>query len=227
MKKELSRLYYFSDQELITAAKEKIVCMRRDEASFNPFGITPTLVTHLEKDVKAFTETVTAIELFDQTAIINKKDAKAEELRKAIKTVMSVVETKYGAKSSRYTNFGAEGLSQQSDSELLVTAKRVVRFGMGMLGDLEKDGLTIEQLDNINVLNREFFELIVDLQETIAQRDIMQEERIEEGNAIFTTLVSYGKTGQAIWEATDQIKYNDYVIYNTQAPVWKPAIQII
>ena len=43
----------------------------------------------------------------------------------------------------------------------------------------------------------------------------MQEDRVEAGNTIYTTLVKYTSIGLSIWETSDVAKYNDYVIYNT------------
>jgi hypothetical protein len=57
--------------------------------------------------------------------------------------------------------------------------------------------------------------LIVDLKIKIGERDIVQEDRVEAGNAIYKTLMQYTATGLSIWETTDVAKYNDYVVYNT------------
>ena len=57
------------------------------------------------------------------------KNAKADQLRVAIRTVMARAELKYGPSSAKYKKFGTEALSQQSDSDLLITRKIVVRVG--------------------------------------------------------------------------------------------------
>ena len=56
---------------------------------------------------------------------------------------------------------------------------------------------------------------MVSLQDKIGDRDILQEARVEAGNAIYSTLVSYTTIGQTIWKATNVAKYNDYVVYDT------------
>ena len=101
------RLYHFSDGELIARGSAKIAFMRRDATEFSPFGITPTLVTAFEDDINIFAETLTDIEMVgDQTGVTHDKDAKGEELRVAIRSVMSRVELKFSVKSKQYRKFG-------------------------------------------------------------------------------------------------------------------------
>lgn len=72
-------------------------------------------------------------------------------------------------------------------------------------------------LIGITKLSSEFNDLIITKELKVGARDIQQEDRVEAGNAIYTTLVSYTKTGQDIWVSKDLAKYNDYEIYNTES----------
>ncbi len=215
-KSSVSRLYKFSDASLVTTAKEKIAFMRRDVTAFTPFGITATLVTSLETATNAFSNTITDIEAVNnQTQVTANKDAKAEQLRVAIRAVMARVELQFGTASAKYKKFGTEALSKQSDADLLITGKRVVRVGTEFLTALAANGLTAAMLTAITTLCNELETLIIDLKLKIGERDIMQEDRVEAGNAIYNTLVKYTTIGLSIWETSDVAKYNDYVIYNT------------
>lgn len=215
-KPTVSRLYKFSDATLVTTAKEKIAFMRRDVAAFTPFGITATLVTSLETATNAFLNTITDIEAVNnQTQVTANKDAKADQLRVAIRAVMARVELQFGVDSAKYKKFGTEALSKQTDADLLITGKRVVRVGTEFLTALAANGLTAAMLTAITTLCTEFEALIIDLKIKIGERDIMQEDLVEAGNAIYKTLVKYTTIGLGIWETSDVAKYNDYVIYNT------------
>ncbi|PKB17519.1 hypothetical protein [Flavobacterium sp. 5] len=217
MKKPLvSRLYKFSDATLVTTGKEKIAFMRRDAAAFTPFGISAALLSSLETAINTFSNTITDIEaVSNQTGVTASKDAKADQLRVAIRTVMARVELKYGTSNAVYRKFGTEALSQQSDSDLLITGKRVVRVGTEFLPTLTANGLTVAMLTAITTLCNEFENLIIDLKIKIGERDIAQEDRVEAGNNIYHILVKYTTMGLSIWETSDVAKYNDYVIYNT------------
>ena len=215
-KPEIARLYRFSDGTLVTTGKEKIAFMRRDAAAFTPFGVTAALVTSLETAINVFSNSITDIETASkQTGVTTSKDAKADQLRVAIRTVMARAELKYGNTNAKYKQFGTDALSQQSDSDLLITGKRVVRVGTEFLTDLTANGLTAAMLTAITTLCNEFETLIIDQKLKIGERDIMQEDRVEAGNIIYKTLVQYTTTGLSIWETSDVAKYNDYVIYNT------------
>ncbi|WP_281323618.1 hypothetical protein [Flavobacterium sp. IMCC34518] len=215
-KPSVVRLYKFSDATLVTKGKEKIAFMRRDAAAFTPFGVTAPQVTTLETAITAFSNTITDVEaISNQTGVTATKDAKADQLRVAIRAVMARAELKYGNSNAKYKKFGTEALSQQSDSDLLITGKRVVRVGTEFLTDLTPNGLTAAMLTAITTLCNEFEALIIDLKIKIGERDIIQEDRVEAGNTIYKTLIQYTTTGLSIWETTDIAKYNDYVVYNT------------
>ena len=127
-KKEVFRTFNFSDAVLITKGKEKIAFMKRDATKFAGFGITNTNLDNLENSITAFSEGITDIEaLSDQTEVTAIKDAKAEELRVAIRDLMTRVELKFDQGTAKYRKFGTDTLSKQSDAELLITGKRVVR----------------------------------------------------------------------------------------------------
>lgn len=173
-KPSVIRLYHFSDAKFITTAKEKIAFIRRDATAFTPFGITATSVNSLETAINAFLNNITDIELrSDQTEVTVNKDIKAEQLRVAIRTVMARVELKYGKRSAKYKIFGTDGLARQSNPDLLITGKRVVRVGTEFLPILVENGLTAAMLTAITTLCIEFENLIIDLKIKIGERDVM------------------------------------------------------
>jgi hypothetical protein len=211
---DINRLYKFSDAILITKAKSKIAFIRRDAAEFMCYGITSVMIDELEASVEAFLDITTDIEMLgDQIEITKSKNAKAGELRAAIRNVMGRVQLKFGINSGQYKSFGTGTLSKQTRGNLMVTGKLVVRRGTRYLPELAANGLTVEMLDVITVLYNEFIELIIDQDSIIADRDQMQEARVEAGNALYSALVSYTATGFVIWETASAARYNDYVIY--------------
>lgn len=227
-KNEVTRLYNFSDARLIEFGNEKIAFMRRDLEAFLSFGLNEAKFLDLETKISQFSNLVTDIESSnEQVQITEQKDAKAEELRTAIRSVMTRVAQKYGDTSARYANYGTDALRKQSDAELLVTAKRVVRVGTTNLANLSEEGLTNAHLDSITLLNDAFNNLLINQKLKIGERDILQEDRVEEGNAIYALLMKYTQTGQDIWETSDVAKYNDYVLYNTPSGEEEPTNPIV
>jgi len=215
-KNEVIRLYNFSDGTLVTKGLEKVAFMQRDAAKFDDYGITTAKVEALKDSINTFADTITDIEaLGDQMQSTLLKDAKAEALREAIRDAMSRVVLTFDVTSATYRKFGTDTLSHQLDSELLITAKRVVRVATELMPSLTQNGLTTMHLDTITTLNNKFSDLIVDQKVAIGDRDIQQEDRVEAGNDIYNVLVKYTKLGQSIWVNSDVAKFNDYIIYNT------------
>ena len=215
-KKEAVRAYNFSDAKLVTTVNEKIAFIRRDAAEFNEFGITSAMVDALESQTNLFSNTATDVELVgNQKEVTATKEAIANQLRGAIRNVMSRVVLKYEEQTAKYRKYGTAALSQQSDAQLLVIASRVVRVGTEMLADLADNGLTAAMLSNIKSIRDALEQELISMNLKISDRDIEQEDRVEAGNAIYTTLIKYTNTGQSIWVSSNVAKYNDYVIYNT------------
>lgn len=191
-KRKVMRDYNFSDAKLIEIGNEKIAFMRRDADAFSSYGLNETKFSELESKINDFSNLSTDIETSnEQVQITQEKDAKGEELRNAIRSVMTRVAQKYGLTSARYANYGTDTLSKQGDADLLVTAKRVVRVGNSNLSDLADQGLSIQHLDDITQLNAGFNDLLIEQKLKIGERDIQQEDRVEEGNKIYLLLAKY------------------------------------
>lgn len=215
-KQEVMRLYTFSDAALVTKGLEKTAFMQRDAIQFDSYGITADKVTELQDLITLFSDRLTDVEaLGDQTGATALKDAKAVALREAISDIMARTELAYGTNSPEYRKFGTDTLSKQTDSDLYITGKRVVRVGTELLPTLSTYGLTATQLTAVANLSSGFSDLMVDMKIEIGDRDIKQEDRVEAGNEIYDTLVKYTNLGQSIWGGSDVAKFNDYILYNT------------
>ncbi|MFZ4672601.1 MAG: hypothetical protein ACOYLT_11395, partial [Flavobacterium sp.] len=188
-KKEVVRLYNFSDAKLVLIGNEKIAFMRRDKTEFDKFNIKTPDVNLLETQITAFENTETDVEaVADQTDATAVKTKLADNLREAIRNVMARAALKFGEKSAKYRKFGTDALARQTDSDLFITAKRVVRVANIFFADLATKGLTAGMLTEITTLGDEFIDLVVDVRVEVSARDIKQEDRVEAGNAIYAVL---------------------------------------
>jgi len=213
-KQEVIREYHFQDGELITEGKAKIAFMRRDATEFATYGIEGTAIDSLEAAIETFTDNVTDVELLGKQILSTEaKDGKAEAVREGIRAVMDRVVLEHESNSTEYELFGTASLSRQTDSELMITAKRVYRLGTEGLAVFAQHGVTAAMLSSLLTAREELDDLMVDQKIKIGLRDNLQEDRVEEGNAIYKKLVAYTGTGKSIWEASDVAKYNDYVLY--------------
>lgn len=212
-KREHLRLFNFPDSQLATLTREKVAFIRRDSEAFLNYGLTEADFAALENAVNDFENLETDVEaLYTQTEATADKEAKAEELRVAIRGVMTRVAFKYNQNCATYRKFGTEALAQQSDAELLLIAKRVTRAAEG-LPDLTSHGVTTDMLTNINMLKDELEELYIEMKMKMGDREIKQENRIKAANAIYIDLIRYANAGRNIWETSDVAKCNDYIVY--------------
>lgn len=214
-KQKVMRMYNFSDADLIMKGGEKISFLRRDKAAFAPFGITETMIAKLETNLNAFAQNRTDIEAqCEQMVVTQDKNAKAEELRTAIQSVMKRVEFVFGTNSARYRQFGTKALRRKTDSDLLITAKVVLQVSNNQLQELSGTGITIAMLNAITVVCTNLEQLLHEQNDKIWERNLLRENRIADGNAIYSTLAKYTAIGFAIWESTSVAKYNDYILSN-------------
>ena len=215
-KKEIYRAFNFSDAVLVTKGKEKIAFMRRDTEKFAAYGILASEIDALEQKILQFSDKVTDFEILgDQSNSTALKNILGDELRSAIRDIMTRVQLVFKPVSSQYKKFGTEMLFSQSDIDLLFTSRRVVRVGYFFLSQLAPKGITETTLAEIVTLGNNFETAMIDLRIEIKDRDIMQEDNVAAANEIYETLVCYTNTGQSMWSDINITKYNDYIIYNT------------
>lgn len=214
-RKKINRNYHLKDSDLSTIAKSKIAFIRRDIDFFRDYGITVDNLIALENNVEAFINLPTDIEVKSNQALktLAKKE-KAVALCQAIENLMTIVARRFKKSSAHYHSFCTHHLIGQKDAVLYITALVVVKRGMIYMEDLSSFGLNLGILDTITQLNNEYAELLIDQQESMADRKCYREIRIGLANTIYTTLASYMAVGLAIWETKSTARYNDYLIYN-------------
>jgi len=217
-KQEVMRNYRFDDANLVQLCRATIAFMRRDATDFAAFGTQAAQVTAFEVDTNVFENFVTDREaLGDQEQATERKDAKAEEVRVAIRSILTRVENKFTVHAARYKKYGTEALTLLDDANLIICARRVVRVATSDLPVLSTApyGLSQAIITNLSTLTGEMEALLIEQKVKIGDRDVLQEDRVELGNKLYDTLVIHCNSGKTIWETRDQAKYNDYVIYNT------------
>ncbi|MFT6147486.1 MAG: hypothetical protein ACJAUH_000163 [Saprospiraceae bacterium] len=108
-------------------------------------------------------------------------------------------------------------MGDMSDAQLLFCGRRVIRVGNQMLPFLSDAGLSEETLKKVadTVLG---FENSIHIQkDKVSDRDIMVERRTELGNNLYEELIVLCNIGKDIWIDKDNVKYEQYVIYESNA----------
>ena len=222
-KRVVKRKYSFADSWLIKLSNNIRQFILRDITEFAGYNVDAAAMTTFGNETNDFEEFETDEEFAGvQSEATEVKDAAAEEVRVGIREIMTRVESKNKPNTGRYRRFGVKGLDDMDDSSLLGCGRRVVRVATTVLADYTDVGLTAAIVTDL-ATKCQTLEDKLDVQaDAIADRDIATEDRIEMGNALYEKLMNYCSFGQQIWVATDEAKYNDYVIYTSSGKLAKP-----
>ena len=211
-----TRDYKMGDATLIQLADDFKSSATRDLTELTSYGLSVAKLTTFQTLRDTFSDMPTDVELMGALMFCTqqKNDARNFVLED-IRQVTGRARMVYKETDGRYRSFGVEDLSNQTDNELVRTAKRVVRMGERFLTELADKGLTQAILDNLSALALDFDNKI-DLQgDAIKARDIAVDERIAMGNELYARLVELGEMGKLFWASKNEAKYNDYIIYKS------------
>ena len=224
-KQEVTRDYRMGDPILIGKCIEVHAFMQRDAAPFNDFNVMAPDIAAFNDNINSFQDIETDEELQGVVSEYTElKDAKADEVKVAVRAILTRAQNKFGLGTARYKKFGTKGMDAFDDLQLLACSKRVKRVAEGFLALLGAVGLTAAMVTALDVLNEAFEKTIEDQRDAIADRDIATEDRIEQANELYKLLVDYCNIGKNIWVTTDEAKYNDYVIYDTPTGAAPPVV---
>ncbi|GBL34679.1 hypothetical protein EMGBS15_02740 [Filimonas sp.] len=158
MKKAVvTRNYSFADATLITTCNNTHHFMSRDTTEFGTFNVLPADMTTFRTEVTTFEDLPTDQELLGaQIEATEKKDLIAENLKVAIREIMTRAQSKYGVHGARYKKFGTEDMDSMDDPHLLTCGRRVKRIATEFSAELATKGLTAAMITALNTLNQDY-----------------------------------------------------------------------
>ncbi len=217
MKKQaVHREYNFPDADLYLQFVERINYARRDLTAFQSYGYDLHRLKALRDRCEAFSNLPQDDELVGQQMLMtDKKKEAAEKLKTAIRKIMTRVATKYNNRSGRYRKFGTAKMGDMTDAQLLFCGRRVARVARQQIDFLAETGLREIHLSQLQDACRIFENCLHLQQDKISDRDIAVEKRIEFGNKLYEELVMLCNIGKDIWAETNHVKYENYVIYES------------
>ncbi|RME95594.1 MAG: hypothetical protein D6772_12915 [Bacteroidetes bacterium] len=217
MKKQPSnRMYNFPDADLYLQAMERLKYAKRDIQQFEQYGYGKDKLKAFAAMCQKFSALPSDDEVLgDQMLMTEKKNAAAEKLKSAIRSVMTRVAMKYGNRSGRYRKFGTAKMGDMTDAQLLFCGRRVARVARAQLDFLADVGVNENVIQKVTEACRLFENALNIQQDKIADRDIAVERRTEQGNKLYRELVVLCNIGKDIWAEKDPVKYENYTIYES------------
>jgi hypothetical protein len=215
-KQNTNREYNFPDADLYAQCIERLKYMRRDADLFANYAYFVARMDTFEQNCQLFAELPNDDELVgDQMDATQKKNEAREALKTAIRSVMLRVEAVYPDSSGKYRKFGTFKMNDMTDAQLLLCGRRVVRVANSLISILEEMGLKQTHLDKVKESAAQFENALNIQMDKIADRDISVEKRVEIGNKLYRELILTCNIGKDIWAEKDRIKYQNYVIYES------------
>lgn len=209
-------MYNYPDADLYVQCIEKIKLAHQDQLQFGQYGYDLERLHKFLGKCERFKNLPSDDELIgNQMITTEKKYDAAERLKTAVRSVMTRVAMKYNNRTGRYRRFGTAKMGDMTDAQLLFCGRRVVRVARQQIDFLADVGI------NENLLGRvsdacSVFETAMNIQQDkVAERDIAVERRVDMGNQLYQELVTLCDIGKDIWAERDPLKYEGYVLYES------------
>ena len=217
MKKQSAhRQYNFPDADLYLQCMERIKYAHRDIELFTQYGYDIERLKGFKSLCDRFRALPDDDELLgDQMITTDKKYQAAENLKTAIRSLMTRVAMKYSNRSGRYRKFGTAKMGDMTDAQLIFCGRRVVRVARQQIDFLADVGVNENVIKRVTDATRDFEKAVNIQQDKVADRDISVERRIEQGNKLYDELITLCNIGKDIWVERDPVKYENYCIYES------------
>ncbi|MBP7699069.1 MAG: hypothetical protein KA101_00370 [Saprospiraceae bacterium] len=215
-KQSTNRKYNFPDADLYIQCMERIKCANRDVKQFEQYGYSKEKLLAFINNCERFKQLPDDDELVgDQMILTDKKNAAAERLMTAIRSIMTRVAIKYNPRTGRYRKFGTAKMGDMTDAQLLFCGRRVVRVARQQADFLDEVGVNENNIKRVSDACTDFENALNIQQDKVADRDISVERRTELGNQIYDELITICEIGKDTWATLDPVKYEQYTIYES------------
>ncbi len=217
MKKQSSnRKYNFPDADLYVQCLERIRYAHRDIEHFKRYGYDINRLYGFKSKCDKFRNLPDDDELLgDQMITTDKKYQASENLKSAIRSMMTRVKMKYSNRSGRYRKFGTAKMGDMTDAQLIFCGRRVVRVARQQIDFLAEVGVNENVIKRVVDATQDFEKAVNIQQDKVSDRDIAVEHRTELGNDLYDELVILCNIGKDIWAEIDPVKYENYCIYES------------
>jgi hypothetical protein len=218
----MSRAYIISDAELKKEADALHRAIKRDMDKFAALNISKEALANFKQLIDAFAHTSTDEELLDickkATA---EKDAAANILQRLLRSIHNIAELAYNGRG-HYQLFGFEGLSELSDNDLCILAKKVYKLAYHLMPDLTPKGLTEEHLEALASFEGALGAKLHACNKAVENSNTETQKRIQLGNAVYAELMRLANVGKIIYKAGEEALYNFYAMTGSGESADKP-----
>jgi len=216
-KQKPKRLYNFSDGTLIQLSDAVRGFLNRDLAELSGHAIDAATLTAMQALRTAFSATSTDV---TQVAIVKgfttAKDNARDATEIILRNLKNNAETKPGIEPGLVESLGIGQISKVGDSDLARLGENAVTRATTLLAQLIGSGIDAPYLASVSAIISTFDAAIDSQTQAEADRELVTNDRINKGNALYTEIVRLCSKGKDRYYSTNEAKYNDYIIYETE-----------
>ncbi len=220
MTTEESRKYILSDAELLSYSARLLNYLRRDIADFIIFGITPAKIEEFEAQRLSFSK-IPSDALSGMEATLAKEARKVS--REHLITEMSNVALRFalafGDSHTKLRELEVDKLAQQSDEILANRARHIAASIDSNAAEIEDYGQTEEMTTKYKAAVTDFEAKVIFAQDADDQRLKNTAIRVSKGNELYDKVLNFTNIGKKVYRKKDTLKFSNYVIYGSGAPV--------
>lgn len=215
-KQSTNRKYNFPDADLYLQCVERIKLAGRDRELFDQYGYDKERLAKFKEMIVRFKQLPDDDELVgDQMIVTDKKYQAAEQLKTAIRSIMTRVAIKFSNRTGRYRKFGTAKMGDMTDAQLLFCGRRVIRVARQQIDFLADVGVNENSIKRVADACQAFENAINIQHDKVADRDIAVERRIALGNNLYDEMIVLCNIGKDIWADKDKTKYEQYTVYES------------
>lgn len=226
--KPVRRTYGCSDATLQATADQIANCVTRDIADFAVYDIDAASVTTFKATITTFSDKTTDDEsLGDQKMETDAKNTLRKELEDLLRLIRTAAQLKYG-NSGKYRKFGFDRFTELSDNNLVRMIRRVIRVLTELQTEMTVSFPSVaDKIAALTTKGNAFDEAVDAIIDKKNARDIATQARIIAGNAVYTELYRLTTIGKALYQDTNEAKYNDYVLGFQGGTPGEPANPVV
>ena len=208
--------YNMPQSDLMALGDTGVSLQQRDTPELANYGIDDTYMD-------SFNDTLTAARNFPSDAeyvgamkdMGETKDFDAQNLRIAIRSMMSRVVNVFPVNSGKWARFNTKGLDDMTDNELSICGHRVARMAQLFITQLASKGVTTALITELHTLSTKLSESVDKHHDAELERTAATNDRIMLANKLYAMIVEIFGYGKDYWSSRNYAKYKAYVIYNT------------
>lgn len=211
--KPLRRSYNCSDADLKQIADQISNCVTRDMTDFADYNISATDIAAFRAIIITFEDRINDDEsLGEQQIETDTKNALRKQLEDLLRLIRMAAQLKYG-NQGKYRKFGFDGFSTLTDNDFIRMVKRVGRVLAELETELTPSFPSIHaKLLALTTKGDAFDNAVNAIIDKKNARDIVTQDRILAGNAVYTELSRLSAIGKVLYQDINEAKYNDYVL---------------